>query len=227
MSTKSYDAEFGADPLNELKKRDILARANPVHYVPLIENLHRMVEAMEQKFQEERKPNPLLETTAPEAWIAAEIMPFVKEVRANADIDDQLLSKALQKYMQRGTKAHPISGPDGEEELHTTIEPYLSALRELVTAVCDRRKSLRRILRLSPGAYTIREALIPRKPASRRETIFLQGVRDNWPNHRIAKELDDKGLKPSNKDYKSYKEMLRTSPQLFYSLKSAIKKKYL
>ena len=76
------------------------------------------------------------------------------------------------------------------------------------------------------NAYTIREALRPLKPASRREEIFLRGIRENWPNQRIAKELDDQALRPKNKDCNSYSNMLRMRPQLFYSVKSGINNKY-
>src|ERR1700682_641304 len=228
MPTKKfYDFEFGAAPLRDLKKREVLASSNPVHFVPLIYNLLTKAEGMEQEFQRERKANPLLETTSPEIWIVAEIMPFVKEVRENADVHDRLLSNALQRYLRRQAKPKLRPRPDDDEPLLTTIESYVPALKKLLIAVCDRGKSLREILRLPADAYTIRDALARRKPGTKRQGIFLLGIEEKWRNPRIAKELDEKGLKPDDSDFKSYAEMLQIKPQLFYSMKHNIKKDFM
>jgi hypothetical protein len=221
---KFYDFEFGAEPLRSLKKIDLLASSNSVLGVPFIYHLLSKAEAMEQEFQRDRKANPLFETTAPEIWIVAEIMPLLKEVRAKVAIDDELLSDALQRYLRREAKRILPPRPDDDEPLVTTIEPYIPALKKLLVAVCDRRKSLRGILRLSARAVTIRDALARRKGQTSRQAIFLFGIKAKWSNHRIAKELDDKGLKPKDKDFKSYAEMFQIKPQLFYSMKSNIKK---
>jgi hypothetical protein len=226
-----HDAEFNVAILKVLKKRDILGEANLALLIPLTYNIWTDVDRMEQKFQGERKSNPLLETTPAEAWICAQIMPFIQEVRQNADIDERILSRAIQEYFQRNASGH-INADDADGlQLCTTIEPYLSAAKDLLDDICDRRKSLREIFGLRPGAYSIREAFSRRIPGSKREALILRGLREKWGNPRIARELDEKGVKPknrntNNKDYRSYRDMLRNNPQLFYSLKNGVKKKY-
>jgi hypothetical protein len=221
---KFYDTEFGAEPLRDLEKRDLLASSNPVHLVPLTYNLVTKAEGMEQRFQRDRKANPLFETTAAEIWIVAEIIPFVKEVRANVALDDELLSDGLQRYLRRESKQYLSPRPDDDEPLVTTIEPYIPALKKLLDAICDRRKSLRGILRLSANAVTIRDTSARHNGGTSRQAIFLLGIKGKWSNYRIANMLDDKGLKPKNKDFKSYAEMYRIKPGVFYSMKHNIKK---
>src|SRR6266849_9391357 len=218
---KFYDFEFGAEPLRDIKKRDLLASSDSVHDAPLTYALLTKAEGMEQEFQRARKTNPVFETTPAEVWIAAEIMPLVKEIRANVGLHDRLLNNALQRYLRREAKPNLLPRADDDEPLTTTVKPYIPGLKTLLVADCDRRKSLHEILRLPAGAYILRNALALRKPGSLRETIFLRGIREKWQGHRIAKELDDKVLKPTNKDFKTYTEMLLVKPQLFYSLKSS------
>jgi hypothetical protein len=224
---KFYDFEFGAEPLRDLKKRDVLASSNPAHGVPLIYNLLTKAEGMEQQFQKDRKVNPLHETSSPETWIVAEIMPFVKEIRANVGLHDRLLNTALQRYLRCEAKPNLLPRPDDDEPLVTTIEPYIPGVKKLLVAVCDRRKSLREILRLRAYAYTVRAALSQRKPSSRRQAIFLRGIKEKWSNPRIAKELDNGELKPKNRHFKSYGNMYQTKAQLFHSIKHNIKKEFL
>jgi hypothetical protein len=223
---KFYAFEFGAECLRELKRRDLLGSSNPAHLAPLVYNLLTKAEEMEQAFQRARRENPLFETTLAEVWIVAEIMPLVKEIRANVALHDHLLSNALQRYLRREAKPNLLPRPDDDEPLTTTIAPYIPGLKKLLVALCDRRKSLREILRLPAGAYTVREALARRKAGTDRQAIFLLGIKAEWPDHRIAKELDDKGLKPKNKDFKSYGEMYRIKPQNFSSMKHNIKKEF-
>jgi hypothetical protein len=223
---KLYDFEFGAECIRELKRRDLLGSSNSAHCVVLTYNLFTIAEEMEQRFQNERKINPLFETTAPEAWISAEILPFVKEVRAKVLMDDRLLYEGLQRYMRSVARPRPFPRPDDDEPLLTTIRPYIPAIKKLLVDVCDRCKSLHGILRLPANAYTVGEALAQRRPTTERQEIFLRGIRERWPNHRIAKELDDKGARPRSQDYRYYTEMLRLKPQNFYSLKSRIAKEY-
>lgn len=224
---KVYDTEFGAEPLRDLKRRDVLGSSNLVHYVSLTYKILAEAEGMENRFQKARRENPLLETTAPEVWIAAEYIPLIREIRSNVEIDDLLLSQALQRYLNRKAKGNLTARLEGDEQpLTRTIEPYINALKDLLLDVCDRRKSLRGILRLPAKAYTGREVQARQKPRTLLQLIVLQGIQEGWPNHKIAKELDDKGVRPRNGDYAKHTEMLRNNPQSFYSMKSRIKNQF-
>jgi hypothetical protein len=122
---KSNDAEFESAVLATLKKRDILGRANPAQLALLDYNLRTEAEGFEQEFQESRQRNPLLETTAPEAWIAAEIVPKIREVRSNVDVAEEVLSEAVQKYLLYRSKTDTPSEVDDEQKLHTTIQKFI------------------------------------------------------------------------------------------------------
>jgi len=228
MATKLYDQEFDPDLLRVLKERDILARANPVQGVPLTYNLFQRVAEIEQLFQQERKANPLLETTPPEAWLAAKSIPDIQRIRRNVDLDEVILGQAVQLHFAPRPAKRSVSQEPNEGALVTTVEPYREKLRQLYLDLYDRRKSLRGILVLGRGLYTVREMSRARKPTSRREAIILQGIMEKWPNPKIARTLDEERLTPrKGNDYKSYRDMLKNRNQLFYSMKSAIKKKYL
>lgn len=201
--TRSYDHEFNPDALKMLKKREILGRARSANLVPLDYNLSTQAAALEQEFQEERRWNPLLETTPPEAWLCAEILPFIREVRSNVDVDDRLLSEAVQLRVQQHTKKSQSS----KDELVTTIEPYIPVVKKLFVDLFDRTKSLRQILGLRRGSYDVREITTTRKPTTKRETIFLRGLGEQWSNRRIAKSLDEEGVKPRSTEYRSFLEL--------------------
>jgi len=225
MTSRCFDEEFPAGILDMLKKRDILGRANATQLVPLWYNAYTKADAMEQRFQQERRQNPLLETTPPEAWLTAELMPVVQEIRAQVDIGELILDSALQRYLR--SAVHPIAvdkTPD-EQQLCTSVEAYLPAVKDLLINLYDRRKSLRAILQIPRTAYTFYKALTTRKPTSRKEAIFLEGINAGWKNPQIARTLDEDHQKP--RTYESYRKMLRSNPQNFYSLKNGIKKKYL
>jgi hypothetical protein len=223
--TNFHDEEFAPEVLKALKKREILAQANPAQLVPLHYNMSTRAVLMVKKFQDERSEYPLLETTPPEAWIAAEIVPVIQEVRSKADVDESVLSAPVQRYLRVPVELPRVQGSE-EQRLHTTIEPYLLKIKSLLTDIVNRRKSLRAILRLPAGVYKLRGTLVSPKPGSRREAIVVRGIKEKWRNHRIAKELDDHGLKPQDKIYPSYTNMVDVNAQLFYSLKSSIRKKY-
>ena len=227
MATKLYDQEFDPDLLRVLKERDILARANPVQGVPLTYNLFQRVAEIEQLFQQERKANPLLETTPPEAWLAAKSIPDIQRIRRNVDLDEVILGQAVQLHFAPRPAKRSVSQEPNEGALVTTVEPYRERLRQLYLDLYDRRKSLRGILVLGRGLYTVRGMGRPRQPTSLREAIIKQGIEKGWKNHEIARELDKQGLTPRKGSHStSYGDMLKNQNQLFYSMKSAIKKKY-
>jgi hypothetical protein len=223
--SKMFDSELNAEVLKMLKRRDILGLANSAHLSLLIYNLNTEAEMIVVRFDAARRENPLLETTTPDAWLTAEMMPVVELIRDKVDIAEPILAAAIQRYFRR--VAHPIAadGTPGEQQLCTSIEAYLPAVKNLLINLYDRKKSLRAILGIPVAAYSLREALTQRKPSSRMEAVFLEGMNARWKNHRIARTLDEQHLKPRRD--KSYTEMLRLNPQGFYSLKSGIKKKYL
>jgi hypothetical protein len=223
VRTKFHNDEFSPEILQMLRKRDVLGQANPTQLIPLVYNAHTESEMMEERFDAERKENPLLETTPPEAWLTAEVMPAISAIRANAEVKDSVLVAALLRYFRR---AVPLTANEAqsEQELWTGIGPYQPALKKLFRDLYDRRKSLGGILGIPVAACTIREAMTERKPSSRREEIMLRGIAENRSNQYIARLLDKSGLKP--RTYKSYPEMLHVNPQDFYALKSGIKIKY-
>lgn len=225
MSAKLHDDEFSPEILLMLKQRDILGRKNPAQLVPLRYTLYTEAEATVQKFQDARRDNPLLETTPAEAWLTAELMPVVEQIRAKVDIPERVLDAALQRYFCRAVQPI-VDRISDEQQLCTSVEVYLTAIKQLLIDLYDRQLSLRDILEIPATAYTLREAIVVRKPSSRREEIFLKGIKERWKNQRIARELDEKGLKPRGTTYKSYKEMHQINSQLFCATKSNIKKKY-
>ena len=153
-------------------------------------------------------------------------MAIVLEIRAQVNMSETVLVAALQRYFRGSARSVAVDSTSGEQQLCTGIEPFLPALKDLLIDLADRRKRLCDILQIPLNAFTLREALAVRKPFSRREKIILQGIDDGLKNPRIAIELDKQALVPRDREYKSYTHMLRTSPQNFYSMKSAIKKKY-
>ena len=222
-SERFYDDEFDPDLLKVLRKRDILGEANPAQLAPLVYNLLTEVRLLEKKFQTERQQNPLLETTPPEAWIAAELLPWIQQVRCGVDLDERILSAVLKRKLRCAVQ--PL-GESCDQHLHRAIQPYLTHVKKLLLQIVDRRKSLGQIMSLRPNAYSVRDALKVRQPNTRREATIVRSIREGRPDHWIARELDKHGDKPKG-DFASYTEMLRISPQLFYSMKSNIKKKYL
>ena len=226
MTNRSYDEEFSPVILATLKKRDILGRANSAQLVPLWYNMNTKAEGIVQKFHEDRRSNPLLETTPPEAWLAAELMPMLLEIRLQVNMNETVLVASLQRYFRGSVRSVAVDNTSGEQQLCTGIEPYLPALKHLLIDLYDRRKRLCDILKIPLNAFTVREALAERKPFSRREKIILQGIDERWKSQTIAHALDEERLVPRGHTYTSYTHMLRTSPQNFYSMKFSIKKKY-
>jgi hypothetical protein len=223
MTSRFYDEEFSSEILQMLRRRNVLGRSNPAHLAILLYNLYTEAEVIVQKFQHDRRQNPLLETTPAEAWLTAELIPMVQKIRAKVDIADSVLDPALQRYFYRA--AHSIVDKSSDEQqLCTSVEAYLPAVKELLIDLYDSKKGLRGILKLPPTAYTFREAFTARKPTSRRADIIVQGIKEGWKDQRIARALDNGALKPRN--FPSYMEMLRNSAQNFYSMKSEIKKRY-
>lgn len=225
MSAKVFDNEFSPEILKMLKQRDILGQTNWAHYVLLEYNLDTAARAIVQSFDIERRKNPLLETTPPEAWLGAKCAPIVRDIRPNIDVDDAILSKTLQRYFRGASNAVVVNVQPGEQQLCTTLEPYFPLIKKLLNALYERKTSLRAILGIRTDAYTVRAALKTRKPSSPLERTFLQGIKEGWKNHRIARALDEQEVKPRN--FESYSQMLHEGVESFYSLKSAIKKKYM
>ena len=223
---KSNDAEFEPAVLAALKERDILGRVNFALLGPLDYYLRTEAEGFEQEFQKSRQRNPLLETTAPEAWIAAKIVPKIREVRSNVDVTDEVLSDAVQKYLLYRSATAMTSEVDDEQKLHTTIEQFIPAIEELLRETLDRRKSLADILALEINHFKVNQPLQLRVPKSLREQITVQAIMEKWPNPKLANELDRAKLKPKSKQFDSYKTLLHLDAQQFYSRKNAVKKKY-
>jgi Arc/MetJ family transcription regulator len=226
MSKRFYDTEFSPGILAMLKERDILMRANRAQGFILVYNLTSEVELLIRRFEEERKANPVLETTPPEAWIAAKLVPSIRETRPNIDTDDELLSEAMQKTLRRFTPVDDMA-KHGEQVLRLTIEPYRTYLETLFLNLFDRTKSLRAILGLRWAVFGVRDLEPQTRPFSRREDIIVRGLRGKWSNRRIATALDEAGIRPRSPDrHKSYVLMLKDNSQCFYSLKNAVKTKY-
>src|ERR1039458_3955398 len=97
MPSKFHDDEFSPEILQMLRKRDVLGRGNSTHLVPLWYNAYTEAEVVVQKFQVERRQSPVLETTLPETWLTAELMPGVQTIRARVDIPEAILDSALQR----------------------------------------------------------------------------------------------------------------------------------
>jgi hypothetical protein len=226
MRKRFYDVEFSPGILAMLKERDILNRANFAQGCILIYHLATEVELLVRRFDEERKANPVLETTPPEAWIAAKLIPNIREIRSNIDMDDDLLSEALQRILRRFAPVGNIN-KHSEQVLRLTIEPYRSYLETLFLNLFDRTKSLRSILGLRCAVFGVRNLDSQTRPFSRREDIIVRGLMEKWPNMRIAIALDEAGIRPRSPDrHKSYVHMLRSNSQCFHSSKSAVKTKY-
>ncbi len=223
MSKRFYDAEFSPGILTMLKEREILSRANFAQGCILIYNLATEAELLVRRFTEERKANPVLETTRPEAWIAAQIVPSIREIRPNIDTDDAVMSKAVQENLCRFTPTKGLLDHD-EQTLCTTIEPYRPYMERLFLDLFDRSKSLRAILGLRRTVYGVRNFDLQGKPFSRLEDIILRGLIEQRKPRLIAITLDEAGLKPRR--YKSYVHMLEINSHSFYSLKNNIKTKY-
>lgn len=227
MPNRLYDHEFSAGVLQMLRKREALGQSNTVHFVPLVYNLRTEAECgMEERFSAERRSNPLLETTHPVAWLAAEFFEHISEIRPNVEFDEFAVVAALKRYFQRAVLSTMNEYP-GEEQLWTTVRPYRDAMKKLLLDLFNRRQSLRSILKLPAGSCTIHQAMSEREPSSRREEVILRGIKEHWSSQRIARELDNLGWKPRSASFKSYSELLHMNPQNFYSLKSAVKRKYL
>ena len=224
MPGKFYDAEFSAEILRMLKKRDVLAKSNPAQLAILCYNLCTEAEAIVRRFDAERRENPLLETTPAEAWLAAELGPVVRSIRENADVDDVILTGTLERYFRHLPNPVLVDIKPGQQRLCTSVEPYFPLAKKLLTELYDRKTSLRTILRIPAGAYTVHAALKTRKPSTELEATVLQGIKEGWSNQRIAKTLDEKKVKPRN--FASYREMLRLKAESFHSLKHSTKRKY-
>ena len=114
-----------------------------------------------------------------------------------------------------------------EQALYTTIEPYRLCLETLFLDLFERTKSLRSILGLRRATYSMRDLGRDAKPFTRLQNIFLQGVKEQWSNRRIAIALDEAGLRPRSPDrFKSYVHMLGVNAQCFYSLKNQVKMRF-
>lgn len=226
MPTRLHDEEFSPEILRMLKKRGVLGQANWIHFVPLDYNVDTEAHALIERFQIERRENPLLELTPAEAWLAAEAMPIVHHIRASLNVEDAILSAALQRYFCYAQHPVVVDRRPGEQKLCTSVEAYFPLVKKLLTNLYDLRKSLREILGIPANAYTLREAMSKRRPSSRRETLILSGLNERRANQYIARQLDAHSMKPRSNKYKSYLEMVRINPQAFYALKSDVKKKY-
>lgn len=219
---KLYDDEFSAEALKLIKEVEILglARAAVLSY-----NVGKDIRGLEETFQSERREDPLLETTPLEAWIILKILPRIQEIRSNIDMEEGLLVEALKRFLRESVRETPPQY-ENEQVLNTTIKAYVPALEKLFGELLDRRKSLRTILRLRPDAYTIRQVASPLKPRSKREQLILRCHEKKWNNRRLAMELDNAGIKPRNRDFKSYCQMLSDDSPLFRSMKYDVLKKY-
>jgi hypothetical protein len=227
VNTKFHDAEFDLEILGSLRKREILGDANPSLLVPLWYNLDTKAESLDEQFQRERRDNPLLETTPPEAWLAAILLPDIEKIRPNVRISDRVLSKAVQRYLLQRFPLKPAElAADADQTLTTAVTPFIPAVRSLLADLFDRKKSLMRILALRLKDGSIHETIVSAQPTSDREKITAQAIRENWPNIQLAQELNDAGLKPRNPRWTSYIDFLHQDPGQFYVLRSSVKRKY-
>ena len=226
MSRKLYDVEFSPSILSMLRRKEILERANCVNAVPLDYSISTRVVELESIFEKERRADPLLEQTPPESWIAATLIDEIRAIRGNVQIQDRILSDALQKYLRH--RFPPVEAPSDQEEqkLVTTIEPFLLAVRSLFDDLFDRRKSIFGILGLRTSSGSIRR-IVSATPKTPREKIMVRAINENWSNTRLASELDAGGVKPRNPRWKSYMQLLYQDRDQFYVLKSQIARKYL
>jgi hypothetical protein len=223
---KLHDLEFSSEILLMLRRKEILERANCVNAVPLDYAISTRLVQMESLFQEERRADPLLEQTPPEAWLATVLMDQIREIRGNVRIRDRVLSDAVQKYLRRHFPPTGALPDQDEQKLVTSIEPFLPAVRSLFEKVIDRRKSIFGILCLRISNASIRR-IVKATPKTAREKIMVQAINENWSNPRLASSLDTAGIKPRNSRWKSYKELLFEDRNQFYVLKSQIARKYL
>lgn len=223
MPHRLHDKEFSAPVLRMLKDREILSESNPVHSAILIYNIGVAVEDIKLRYDNDRKQNPLLETTPAEAWLTKTFVPIVRSIRFNVDVSDPILVAALSRYFRRA--APPVNRDSlTEQQLCTSIHVYRPALTRLLRDLYDRRRSLNGILGIRAVVRSPGEALSERKPSTMREAIILSGIKVHWTTMRLAKELDKTRCKP--RSYKSYVDMVQANPQHFYALKSQVKKKY-
>jgi hypothetical protein len=226
MGKRFYDAEFAPGILVMLKERDILMRANRAQGFILVYNLATEVDLLIRRFDEERKANPVLETTPPEAWITAELVPTIREIRPNIDTEDELLSEAIQRILRRFAPLDDIA-KHGEQVLWLNIEPYRPCLETLFLNLFDRTKSLRSILGLRRATYSLRDFGRDTKPFTKLDEIMLRCLKEKQKPMRIAIALDEAGVRPrSPEKYRSYVHMLGINSHSFYSLKNNIKTKY-
>jgi hypothetical protein len=221
-----HDAEFSSGVLLMLRRKEILERANCVNAVPLDYGISTRVVEIENLFQIERRGNPLLEQTPPEAWIAAVLLDQIRDIRGNVQIRDRVLSDAVQKYLRHHFP--PVETPldQDEQKLATTMEPFLPAVRSLFDELLDRRKGIFGILGLRVSSGSIRR-IVNATPKTLREKIMVQAINEDWSNPRLARALDAAGLKPRNPRWKSYMEFQFQDRGQFYVLKSQIARKYL
>ena len=168
-----------------------------------------------------------METTPPEAWIAAEILPRIRKVRANVEVDDEVFSEAVQKYLRCRSVGAEDSDLDNEQKLYTTIQNFIPAIEKLLCDIFDRRKGLADILALARDRYGVGQPIRARVPSALREQIILRAIKEKWSHPKLANELDRAKLKPKSTDWKSFKQMFHDYPEQFYSMKSYVKKKYL
>jgi hypothetical protein len=223
---KFHDVEFSPEVLLMLRRKEILERANCVNAVPLDYGISTRLVEIEDVFQIERRENPLLELTPPEAWIAAVLMDQIRDIRGNVQIRDRVLSDAVQKYLRHHCPRVEAPPDKDEQKLVNTIEPFLPAVRSLFDELFDRRKSIFGILGLRVSSGSIRR-IVSAIPKSKREQIAVQAINEGWPPRRLAQAWDAAGLKPRNRLWKSYMELLFQDRDQFYVLKSQIARKYL
>jgi hypothetical protein len=222
---KRHDTEFSPEVLLTLRRKEILERANCVNAVPLDYAISTCLSEMERLFQKERRADPLLEQTPPEAWIAAVLLDQIREIRSNVQIGDRVLCDAVQKYLRHHCPQIEAQFDQREQKLVTTIEPFLPAVRSLFDQLFDRRRSVFSILGLRTSSGSIRR-IARATPSSDREKIIVLSKREAWSNRRLAEALDTAETKPRDKRWKSYMEMYHQNPAMFRVLKSQVVTKY-
>lgn len=209
-----------------LRRKEILERANSLNAVPLDYGINTRLVKIENQFQVERRDNPVLEETPPEAWIASVLLDDIRQIRANVVIPDRTLSDAVQKYLRRRFPLIEARADHDEQKLVTTIQPFLPAVQSLLDEIFDRGKSIFGILGLRVSSGSIRR-IVRATPKSQREKLIVRGINEGWSNSRLGRELTDAGIRPKNRRWKTYVEFQHQEPQQFSVIKSTVKRKYL
>ena len=209
-----------------LKRKEILERDNSNNAVPLDYNIGTGLLEIEDLYQKERRENPMLEQTSPEAWVATVMLNEIREIRANVVIPDRTLSDAIQKYLRHHFPKTTVPVDAHEQQLLTTIKTCFPAIRSLFEELFDRGKSVFGILGLRASSGSIRR-IVSATPKSKREQIIVAAIREKWSNRHLAEVLDTAGVRPRGDRWSSYMEMWHQDPNQFRVLKSQVGKKYL